>query len=128
MIVRCTSVPDDSRLTSRKKKVALLALRAAWGSSGSVDGASFCAGSTGVVLRALMSFGRSMKCIELQQRRVPNLLQRFVVDKMGSVLGDFELPLLDMLPELPVRKARDVNMAQDDRLQTHRTAVSHGEA
>jgi len=46
-----------SRLTSRKKKVALLALRAAWGSGGSDEGVSFCAGSTGVVLRALMSFG-----------------------------------------------------------------------
>jgi hypothetical protein len=45
-----------------------------------------------------------MKCIELQQRRVPNLLQRFVVDKMRGVLGDFELPLLDMLAEFPVRR------------------------
>jgi len=47
---------------------------------------------------------------------------------MGGVLGDFELPLLDMLAELPVRRARDVNMAQDDRLQTRRMPGSHGEA
>lgn len=47
----------------------------------------------------------------LQQRRTPNLLQRLVVDKMRGVLGDFELPLLDMLAELPVRRARDVKTA-----------------
>ena len=69
-----------------------------------------------------------MKYVSIQQRRASDLLQRLVVDKMSCVLGDLEPPLLDMLAELPVRKARDVNMAQDDRLLTRRTAESHGEA
>lgn len=43
--------------TSRKKNVALLALSAACGSGGSAEATSFCAGNTGVLLRALMSFG-----------------------------------------------------------------------
>ena len=32
---------------------------------------------------------------------VTNLLQRLVVDKAGSILGNLELPLLDLLAELP---------------------------
>jgi hypothetical protein len=76
-----------------------------------------------------MSFTEVNDVHRVQQRWAPNLLQRLVVDEMGGVLGDFKLPLLDLLAELPVRGARGVNMAQGDRLQTLlQTPGSHGEA
>jgi len=52
-----------------------------------------------------------MKYIEFNNDRASNLFQRLVVDKMRSVLRDFELSLLDMLAELPVWKERDVKTA-----------------
>jgi hypothetical protein len=35
---------------------------------------------------------------------VAHLLQGFVVDETGCILGDLELPLLYLLSELPVRR------------------------
>lgn len=44
-----------------------------------------------------------------QNAPVYYLLERLVVDKTGSILGDVELPLLDVLAELPARERQLVS-------------------
>ena len=98
--------------TSWKKKVALLACKAACESA--IDAGrriSFCARRVGVAESFLMSCQRvSVPSLSvggpryfLCPRRKPKtyLLQGLVVDEASSILGDLELTFLNLLAKLP---------------------------
>jgi hypothetical protein len=76
-----------------------------------------------------MSFGKvSITLRGRAEADATNLLQGLIVYKVGSVLGNVELPLLDVLAELPVRR-QGLLIQVDGSLQKHfENLGSHGEA
>lgn len=88
--------------TTRKKNVALFACKDVCGSRVSCPWLlSASAGITGVLLSFLMSCGHISTYTALVRCTLVYLLERLVVDEAGGILWDLQLPLLNVLAELP---------------------------
>lgn len=93
--------------TTRKKKVALFACSEVCGSNASWPWLlSPSAGITGVLLSFLMSYRHISAHTQPILDHPIHLLERLVVDKTGGILWNLQLPLLDVLAELPRKASR----------------------
>ena len=88
--------------TTRKKNVALFACKEICGSSASCPWLpSLCGGITGVALSFLISYKAGQLSPKTSTGKNKNLLECLIVDEAGGVFWNLQLPLLDVLPELP---------------------------
>lgn len=88
--------------TTRKKNVALFACKDVCGSSVSCPWLlSASAGITGVLLSFLMSCVHISTYTAVVRCTLVYLFERLVVDEAGGILWDLQLPLLNVLAELP---------------------------
>lgn len=93
--------------TTRKKNVALFACRDVCGSSASWPWLlSLSAGITGVLLSFLMSYRHISTHVAFILAYQIHLLECLVVDETCGIFWNLQLPLLDVLAELPRKASR----------------------
>lgn len=93
-------------LTTRKKKLARLACRAALGSRGSVVDEAFWGRRIGVALNCLISYRRSSVRAETeahcQTEGIRYPFEGLVVGEAGGIFGDVKLSFLQVFTKFPM--------------------------